>query len=123
MVATAGRAVGSLLSGRLTSAAPYFERFRIKHRFNNTKATNIMKIAKQDIPVRLDVPGATARQELNFGNVSGYGEIAGEYFSLKQGTDIAPLLKGLGCLLYHGRSSLGCGSPWVSVSLFWREVG
>ena len=36
-----------------------------------------MKIAKEDIPVRLDVPGATARQELNFGNASGYGDIAG----------------------------------------------
>lgn len=54
-----------------------------------------MKIAKDDIPVRLDVPGAIARQELNFGNAGGYGEIAGEYFSLKQGTDIAPLLQGL----------------------------
>ena len=54
-----------------------------------------MKIAKNDNPVRLDVPGATARQELNFGSASGYGEIAGEYFSLAQGTDIAPLLKGL----------------------------
>ena len=54
-----------------------------------------MKIAKEDIPIKLDVPGATARQELNFGSASGYGDIAGEYFSLKEGTDIAPLLKGL----------------------------
>jgi len=36
-----------------------------------------------------------ARQELNFGDATGYGRIAGEYFSLKEGTDIAPLLKGL----------------------------
>jgi hypothetical protein len=57
--------------------------------------TSIMKIAKQDIPEKLNVPGAIARQELNFGSVAGYGNIAGEYFSLKQGTDIAPLLKGL----------------------------
>lgn len=54
-----------------------------------------MKIAKEDIPVRLQVPGATARQALNFGNAAGYGEMAGEYFSLKEGTDIAPLLQGL----------------------------
>jgi hypothetical protein len=54
-----------------------------------------MKIAKGDIPVRINVPGAVARQQLDFGDATGYGNIAGEYFSLKQGTDIAPLLKGL----------------------------
>jgi hypothetical protein len=54
-----------------------------------------MKIAKEDIPARLNVPGAIARQVLNFGDATGYGSIAGEYFSLKEGTDIAPLLKGL----------------------------
>jgi hypothetical protein len=54
-----------------------------------------MKITKENIPVRLSVPGAIARQEFNFGDASGYGAMAGEYFSLKSGTDIAPLLKGL----------------------------
>ena len=54
-----------------------------------------MHIAKTEIPERLNVPGAIARQILNFGDASGYGKIAGEYFSLGEGTDIAPLLKGL----------------------------
>ena len=54
-----------------------------------------MKIAKDDIPERLNVPGAIARQQVNFGDATGYGSIAGEYFSLQKGTDIAPLLKGL----------------------------
>jgi hypothetical protein len=54
-----------------------------------------MRIAKTDIPVKINVPGAIARQELNFGDATGYGAIAGEYFSLKAGTDISPLLKGL----------------------------
>lgn len=54
-----------------------------------------MKIAKNDIPVRIDVPGAVARQQLDFGDAAGYGKISGEYFSLGAGTDIAPLLKGL----------------------------
>ena len=54
-----------------------------------------MRIAKSDVPARLDVPGAVARQALNFGDASGFGAMAGEYFSLKKGTDIAPLLKGL----------------------------
>jgi EutQ-like cupin domain len=54
-----------------------------------------MKISKVDVPEKINVPGAIARQELNFGDATGYGKIAGEYFSLKAGTDIAPLLKGL----------------------------
>jgi uncharacterized cupin superfamily protein len=54
-----------------------------------------MKITKADIPAKINVPGAIARQELNFGDATGYGKIAAEYFSLKEGTDIAPLLKGL----------------------------
>lgn len=54
-----------------------------------------MHTAKEDVPVRIDVPGATARQVTDFGDASGYGPIAGEYFSLATGTDIAPLLEGL----------------------------
>jgi hypothetical protein len=54
-----------------------------------------MKIAKGDVPEKISVPGAIARQKLDFGDATGYGKIAGEYFSLKTGTDIAPLLKGL----------------------------
>ena len=54
-----------------------------------------MHIAKQDIPVRIDVPGAVARQKTNFGDPTGYGMISGEYFSLAAGTDISPLLQGL----------------------------
>ena len=54
-----------------------------------------MRIAKQDIPARIDVPGAVARQKTDFGDATGYGMISGEYFSLAAGTDIAPLLQGL----------------------------
>lgn len=54
-----------------------------------------MRIAKEDIPVKIAVPGATARQLENFGDATGYGPIGGEYFSLAAGTDIAPLLQGL----------------------------
>lgn len=54
-----------------------------------------MHIAKSDVPVRISVDGATARQKTEFGDASGFGKIAGEYFSLSAGTDIAPLLKGL----------------------------
>ena len=54
-----------------------------------------MRIAKQDIPVRIDAPGAIARQKTGFGDASGYGTISGESFSLGAGTDITPLLQGL----------------------------
>lgn len=52
-------------------------------------------IAKEAIPVKMEVPGAVARQMTDFGDATGYGKIAGEYFSLAAGTDIAPLLEGL----------------------------
>ncbi|HAV62791.1 MAG TPA: hypothetical protein DCY13_10535 [Verrucomicrobiales bacterium] len=54
-----------------------------------------MHIARNDVPTKIKIPGATARQILDFGDATGYGKIAGEYFSLGAGTDIAPLLKGL----------------------------
>ena len=54
-----------------------------------------MRIAKTDIPTKINVPGAVARQAINFGDASDYGSLAAEYFSLGAGTDIAPLLKGL----------------------------
>ncbi len=56
-----------------------------------------MRIAKNDIPVKIDLPGATARQVKDFGDATGYGKIGGEYFSLAAGTDLAPLLQGLHC--------------------------
>lgn len=54
-----------------------------------------MRITKDDIPKKIDVPGAVARQVGDFGQASGYGPLAAEYFSLGAGTDIAPLLQGL----------------------------
>ena len=55
----------------------------------------MMHITKNDIPTKIDVPGAVARQAIDFGNASAYGSLSAEYFSLGAGTDIAPLLKGL----------------------------
>jgi hypothetical protein len=55
----------------------------------------VMRIAKNEIPVKIDVPGAVARQASGFGDASGFGAFGGEYFSLGAGTDIAPLLRGL----------------------------
>lgn len=60
-----------------------------------TKEVIHMHIAKADVPVKINVPGAVARQLNHFGDARGYGQMAGEYFSLAAGLDIAPLLKGL----------------------------
>lgn len=54
-----------------------------------------MHIAKENVPVKIAAPGAAARQQVDFGDASGYGMISGEYFSLPEGMDISPLLQGL----------------------------
>lgn len=52
-----------------------------------------MRLPKNDIPVVIDSPGAVARLLSDFGTAN--GSMGAEYFSLKEGTDIAPLLEGL----------------------------
>ncbi|MGD9793000.1 MAG: cupin domain-containing protein [Acidimicrobiia bacterium] len=54
-----------------------------------------MRIAKTDIPVKFNVPGAIVRQTLDFGDLPALTSLGAEYFSLGAGTDIAPLLAGL----------------------------
>ena len=54
-----------------------------------------MHIAKNDVPVKIAVPGATARVQKGFGDVSGYSKIGAEFFSFGAGTDITELLHGL----------------------------
>ena len=63
-----------------------------------------MRMARTDIPTKIDVPGAVARQTTDFGDASKHGPLAAEWFSLGAGTDIAPLLEGLeddGCQAPH----------------------
>ncbi len=54
-----------------------------------------MRISKDQIPAKINVPGAVARVVTDFGDAPGFGKLGGEYFSLGAGTDIGPLLKGL----------------------------
>lgn len=54
-----------------------------------------MKLDKRDVPARIDTPDAIARQEMDFGDTSAYGELSGEYFTFAEGTDLTPLLVGL----------------------------
>jgi hypothetical protein len=60
-----------------------------------------MKVAKEDVDIRIQVPGATLRQRRNFGSASGYDGISGEYFSLSAGIDTTPLFEGLAGNLCH----------------------
>lgn len=59
-----------------------------------------MRTPMKDIPVKIDVPGATARQLSDFGKAS--GTIGAEWFSMAAGTDLAPLLEGLDGDMCHG---------------------
>lgn len=54
-----------------------------------------MRVAKEDVTVQMEIPGAVIRQRLGFGNVSGFDKISGEYFSLSAGVDTTPLFEGL----------------------------
>ena len=54
-----------------------------------------MRIAKEDIDVKMEIPGAVIRQKTEFGDATGLGKISGEYFSLSAGVDTTPLFLGL----------------------------
>ena len=54
-----------------------------------------MRIAKDKVDVKMEIPGAVVRQQTEFGDASGFGEISGEYFSLGAGVDTTPLFEGL----------------------------
>ena len=54
-----------------------------------------MRVAKQDVEVRMDIPGAVIRLRRDFGDATGLGRISCEYFTLAAGVDTTPLFKGL----------------------------
>jgi hypothetical protein len=54
-----------------------------------------MRIAKDDVDVKMAIPGAVIRQRTDFGDATGLGAMSGEYFSLSAGVDTTPLFLGL----------------------------
>lgn len=54
-----------------------------------------MRVEKDQVDVKMQIPGATLRQRLNFGEAGAFGPMSGEYFSLARGVDTAPLFEGL----------------------------
>ena len=54
-----------------------------------------MHVAKDNVDVRMEIPGAVIRQRTDFGMASGGGSISGEYFTLAAGVDTTALFQGL----------------------------
>lgn len=54
-----------------------------------------MRIAKDNVDVRIQIPGAVIRQHMNFGDATGLGKISCEYFTLSKGVDTTALFQGL----------------------------
>ena len=54
-----------------------------------------MRVSKENVDVRMQIPGAVIRQKMDFGDVTGFGKISAEYFTLAAGVDTTPLFQGL----------------------------
>ncbi len=54
-----------------------------------------MRMAKDEVDIKMQIPGAVIRQRTDFGDATGLGKISGEYFSLSAGVDTTPLFQGL----------------------------
>lgn len=54
-----------------------------------------MRVAKGEVDVQMEIPGAVLRQRKGFGDVTGFGTISGEYFTLAAGVDTTALFEGL----------------------------
>jgi len=54
-----------------------------------------MRVAKDDVDVRMEIPGAVIRQRMDFGSASGFDKISGEYFTFSAGVDTTQLFLGL----------------------------
>jgi hypothetical protein len=54
-----------------------------------------MRVPKDEVDVRMQIPGAVIRQRVDFGDARGFDKISGEYFTLSAGVDTTPLFVGL----------------------------
>ena len=54
-----------------------------------------MRVAKEKVDLKMEIPGAVIRQRTDFGDATGFGKISGEYFTLSAGVDTTPLFQGL----------------------------
>jgi hypothetical protein len=61
----------------------------------SVNAGGSMRVAKDEVDVRMAVPGVVIRQRGDFGTVRGFDRISGEYFTLAAGVDTTPIFEGL----------------------------
>jgi hypothetical protein len=54
-----------------------------------------MRVPRDQVDVKMDIPGAVIRQHMDFGEMGTGGLISAEYFTLAAGIDTTPLLLGL----------------------------
>jgi hypothetical protein len=54
-----------------------------------------MRVAKDRVEVKMEIPGAIIRQTTDFGDATGLGKISAECFTLAAGVDTTPLFQGL----------------------------
>jgi len=54
-----------------------------------------MRVAKENVDVQMEIPGAVIRQRMDFGDVRGFDTISSECFTLSAGVDTTPLFQGL----------------------------
>src|SRR5688572_4048004 len=54
-----------------------------------------MRVPKDQVDVKMEIPGAVIRQRTEFGDMCGFGTISAEYFTLSAGVDTTPLFQGL----------------------------
>ncbi len=54
-----------------------------------------MRVPKDEVEVKMEIPGAVIRLRPDFGEMNGYGPISAEYFTLAAGVDTTPLFVGL----------------------------
>lgn len=54
-----------------------------------------MHVPRDQVDVKMEIPGAVIRQQCDFGEMGNGGTISGEYFTLAAGVDTTPLFQGL----------------------------
>ena len=54
-----------------------------------------MRVSKDQVDVKIEVPGAVIRQRTDFGDTSGFTTFSAEYFTLAAGLDTTALFQGL----------------------------
>ncbi len=54
-----------------------------------------MRVPKEQVDVKMEIPGAVIRLRTEFGDMSGFGPISAEYFTLAAGVDDTPNVQGL----------------------------